>query len=81
MTEKILDKIRRERIRIGSSQENFPATLNISQSCYNKIENGRTELAVNLLLAITSILDIDIRETLSSNLSQTGLKTDKKNGL
>lgn len=33
--------------------------LNISQSHYNKIENGKTELYVKTLLKIADILEID----------------------
>ncbi len=77
MIEKILVKIRTERSRKGYSQDYMASRLKISQSSYNKLENGNTALTLGLFMEINLILDLDITETISLNPLLTVLKIDK----
>ena len=58
----ILSHIRSKRHILDYSQEYVASLLKISQSSYNKIENGTTELTVKTLLEISEILYLDYAE-------------------
>lgn len=62
MIDKVLSEIRKKRKELNYSQEYLAFLLNISQSSYNKIENGTTELTVNTLYEIAKILEFDVEE-------------------
>jgi len=57
--ESILNKIRTLRHKNGYSQEYMAIKLKIRQSDYNKLENGKTELTINKIVAIAKILEIE----------------------
>jgi transcriptional regulator with XRE-family HTH domain len=65
--DKILSKIRSKRQALNYSQEYVASLLKISQGSYNKIENGTTELTVNMLFEISHILNIDNAELFQLN--------------
>lgn len=60
----MLTKIQTERIKKGYSQLYLASRLNISQSSYNKLENGKVEMTLSMLFKITSILELDNKELL-----------------
>lgn len=72
MVEYILTKITIKRLEKNYSQHYIAQKLNISQSYYNKIENGKKEITLRQLLQITEILNIDNTELFTTN---TKLKT------
>jgi transcriptional regulator with XRE-family HTH domain len=59
MVEKILIKIKKRRNELGYSQQYVSSQLNITQSSYNKIENGTTELSVAVLMKLCQILQLE----------------------
>ncbi|HPW97918.1 MAG TPA: helix-turn-helix transcriptional regulator [Flavobacterium sp.] len=59
MVEKILIKIKKRRNELGYSQHYVSSQLNITQSSYNKIENGTTELSVAVLMKLCQILQLE----------------------
>ena len=59
MVEKILIKIRKRRNELGYSQQYVSSQLNITQSSYNKIENGTTELTVSMLTQLCKTLQLE----------------------
>lgn len=65
MVDRVLIEIRKKRKELNYSQEYIASLLNISQSSYNKIENGTTELTVNTLYDIAQILEFDIDELIN----------------
>jgi transcriptional regulator with XRE-family HTH domain len=65
--DKILSKIRSKRQTLNYSQEYVASLLKISQGSYNKIENGTTELTVNMLFEISEILNLDKTELFQLN--------------
>lgn len=60
---KSIRKIRESR---GYSQEYMAAKMEISQSVYCKIENGKQKLCVDRLMNLSKILDVKPEEVLSS---------------
>ncbi|WP_284650752.1 helix-turn-helix domain-containing protein [Flavobacterium terrisoli] len=62
MPQNFLTKITAKRLEKNISQRYMAARLNISQSYYNKLENGKIEMTVNTMLTISEILDIDTTE-------------------
>lgn len=62
MVETILTKISIKRLEKKFSQDYMAIRLNISQSYYNKIENGKKEITLKKIIEITTILNIDIQE-------------------
>lgn len=56
--ENILFKIRTLRQQKGYSQEYMATLLEMKQSDYNKLENGKTELTVNKVASIAKILEV-----------------------
>lgn len=64
MVDKVLTTIRRKRLEMDYSQDYIASRLKISQSSYNKIENGTTQLSVEMLLKISKILNLNYSERL-----------------
>jgi transcriptional regulator with XRE-family HTH domain len=65
MYETILKKIIIKRSEKNISQEYMAEKLNITQSFYSKIENGKRELKLISLLEIAEILELDLYELLA----------------
>jgi len=63
------DRIKRVREIKGYSQEYLADSLNISQSAYSDLENNKTKLGLNRLQKIADVLDTDIIEFMSSNIT------------
>jgi len=55
----ILNEIRKKRLSLNYSQENMATQLGITQSAYNKIENGTRDLTVKMLLKIKKFLGMN----------------------
>lgn len=72
MLHNILTKITAKRLEKKFSQSYMASCLNISQSYYNKLENGKNEMSIRTMLRIIEILNIDIAE-----LSVTSKKVDQ----
>lgn len=64
MVDKVLTTIRKKRLEMDYSQDYLASRLKISQSSYNKIENGTTQLSVDMLLKISDILNLNYSERL-----------------
>jgi len=58
-------KIRYYRMKKNYSQHYMAEALNISQSYYNKLENGQAKLTVDNLLDISGILNVSPSELLN----------------
>ncbi len=71
MIEKMLTKVKTERVKKGYSQEYLASILNISQSSYNKLENGKVEITLSTLFKIISILGLDHKELFVSHSNQS----------
>jgi transcriptional regulator with XRE-family HTH domain len=59
MDKTINEKIRLLRLERSFSQEYVAAMLNISQSYYGRIENGKRTISVDCLMKILSVFDVD----------------------
>jgi transcriptional regulator with XRE-family HTH domain len=59
MDKKINEKIRLLRLEKNYSQEYVAAQLELSQSYYGRIENGKRTISVDCLMKILSVLDVD----------------------
>jgi transcriptional regulator with XRE-family HTH domain len=66
----VLSKITAKRLEKNFSQRYMASRLNISQSYYNKLENGKKELTFQTMYKILEILDIEISELFSSTSRQ-----------
>jgi len=66
MQHSIHSKIAKKRLEKNFSQQYMASQLSISQSYYNKIENGKKELSISRVLHISEILNINIIELLNS---------------
>ena len=66
MQHTILTKITKKRLEKNFSQHYMASQLNISQSYYNKIENGKKELTISRILEIVKILNISITDIFDS---------------
>ena len=62
MLQAILIKIAVKRAEKKFTQNYMASQLGISQSYYNKIENGKKEITLKKIIEITTILNIDIQE-------------------
>lgn len=60
MVNRVHNKIRLIRIEKNLSQEYIATCLNISQSYYAKIENGKKEMSIKMFFDILNILEKDI---------------------
>ena len=63
------DYIRKIRIKKGYSQQFIADSIGISQSKFNRIENGKSDILLNDLLEICQILRINYIELLQSTQS------------
>jgi transcriptional regulator with XRE-family HTH domain len=59
MDKTINEKIRLLRIEKNYSQEYVAAQLELSQSYYGRIENGKRTISVDCLMKILTVLDVD----------------------
>lgn len=59
MDKKINEKIRLLRLEKNYSQEYVAAQLELSQSYYGRIENGKRTISIDCLMKILSVLDVD----------------------
>lgn len=66
MQQTILKKIYKIRLEKNFSQHYMASQLNISQSYYNKIENGKKELTLQRILDIVKTLNIPITDLFNS---------------
>jgi transcriptional regulator with XRE-family HTH domain len=66
MDKEAVKLIRRIRIEKNYSQEYLASKLNISQSYYGRIENGKVNLDLKILNEILAILQIDYIEFFTS---------------
>jgi transcriptional regulator with XRE-family HTH domain len=69
--DKILIKIKNKRQQLNYSQEYMALVLQMNQANYNKIENGKVELTVPVLLKIDKILDLDVLKFLAEFKTNT----------
>lgn len=51
------NRLRQLRLQKGLSQENIAFELGISQKSYSNIENGKTELKLNIISQLAKILE------------------------
>lgn len=65
------DKVRALRGQKKISQQEMAVFLEITQSAYNRIENGLTELKVSDLKKIAEKLEISIHDLLDENVTPT----------
>lgn len=63
------DYIQKVRIKKGISQQFIADSIGISQSKYNRIENGKSDILLDDLVQICQILRINYIELLQSNKS------------
>jgi transcriptional regulator with XRE-family HTH domain len=78
----ILAKIRSKRYELNYSQEYMAIMLQMKQSNYNKIENGKVEMTLTLLSKILNILRLDYNELLLlSNHENLNLLNKSTKGL
>lgn len=78
----ILAKIRSKRLELNYSQEYMAIMLQMKQSNYNKIENGKVEMTLTLLSKIINILRLDYNELLLlSNHENLNLLNKSTKGL
>lgn len=54
----VLQKIKKERIKLGWSQYEIGVKLHISQNAYYKLETGKTKLDLQRFIEITNLLEI-----------------------
>ncbi len=59
MDKTINEKIRLLRLEKNYSQEYVAAQLELSQSYYGRIENGKRTISVDCLMKILTVLDVD----------------------
>ena len=64
-TDKILAKIRSKRQQLNYSQDYVASVLQMNQANYNKIENGKVELSVQVLFKIARLLDLNVDELIN----------------
>lgn len=59
MSTTVSEKIRLLRLEKNYTQEYVAAQLELSQSYYGRIENGKRTISVDCLMKILSVLDVD----------------------
>lgn len=70
---KIGERISRQRIKLGLTQQDVYDKLDFSQNHYSRIENGRDGISVEKLIQLSDILNISIDYILTGEIS-----SDKK---
>lgn len=63
--------LRQHRLQKEFSQEYVAYKLNISQEAYSKIELGKTQLTIERLFEISTILEISVSEYLDKENPKT----------
>ena len=61
------EAIRKIRITKGYSQQYVADSINVSQSTFNRIENGRSEISVPKFLRVCEVLDADPFDFIHNN--------------
>jgi XRE family transcriptional regulator, regulator of sulfur utilization len=74
---RIEEKIRLQRLEKGLSQENMADLLHISTTTYGDIERGKTEISVNRLQKIASILGCSVTNFFDVQLPQVIAKPNE----
>jgi len=67
MVETVLTKITVKRLEKKFSQHYMAHRLNISQSYYNKLENGKKDITLKQIILIAEILNIDTADLFKNN--------------
>ena len=62
------DRISRQRIKLGLSQQDVYDELDFSQNHYSRIENGRDGISVEKLIQLCDILNISIDYILTGEI-------------
>ncbi|WP_296619537.1 helix-turn-helix transcriptional regulator [Marivirga sp.] len=71
------DHIRKIRLKKGYSQQFIADSIGTSQSKFNRIENGKSDILLNDLLEICQILRINYIELLQSSHSDQSIEKDE----
>lgn len=72
------DHIRKIRLKKGISQQFIADSIGISQSKFNRIENGKSDILLNDLLQICQILRINYIELLQSIQSRKAMMNESE---
>ena len=86
MNKIVAQRIMEAREQKGLFQKDMAAALDLSTNAYNSIENGKTNLTVNVLYKISEILQLPISKLLNinegdvQNNSQNLVITQNNNG-
>lgn len=67
------EKIRRQRVVKGISQEAMAYHLGISQNAYSKIERNETEATVKRIYQIAKVLEVPVQALLPKSFDLTAL--------
>lgn len=67
------EKIRRQRVIKGISQEAMAFHLGISQNAYSKIERNETEATVKRIYQIAKVLNVPVQSLLPKSFDLTAL--------
>lgn len=67
----IIDLIKKVRKGKGLTQKDMASSLEISFAQYNNYETGRSEMTLSTFFRILDILEVGLKEFLSSDLSVT----------
>jgi transcriptional regulator with XRE-family HTH domain len=67
------EKIRRQRVIKGISQEAIAFHLGISQNAYSKIERDETQATVKRIYQIAKVLDVPVQALLPKSFDLTAL--------
>jgi DNA-binding XRE family transcriptional regulator len=71
MNKIVAQRIMEAREQKGLLQKDMAAALDLSTNAYNSIENGKTELKINVLYKISEILQLPISKLLNINEGAT----------
>ena len=71
------DHIRKIRLKKGISQQFIADSIGISQSKFNRIENGKSDILLNDLLQICQLLRINYIELLQSCAADQSVEKDE----
>jgi len=71
------DQIQKIRLKKGISQQFIADTIGISQSKFNRIENGKSDILLNDLLEICQILRINYIELLQSSYADQSVEKEE----
>jgi transcriptional regulator with XRE-family HTH domain len=71
------DQIRKIRLKRGISQQFISDSIGVSQSKFNRIENGKSDILLNELMQICQILRINYIDLLQSTHSNQSVEKDE----